>query len=118
VVFEAFRATLMMPGGSYRNAASPSPDQQSVVFSPGETDWQRVLRFAWDYWLVDMVKANLVQAHPVQRGKGLLAKFGNLFEGFQQILDRKPEYLGRLEIHAKLLLVSKGKGEWTLSQDR
>jgi hypothetical protein len=54
-----------------------------------------------------MVKAELVQAHSVQRGKGLLAKFGNLFEGFQQILDRKLEYLGRPEIHAKLLLVSK-----------
>jgi hypothetical protein len=54
-----------------------------------------------------MVKANLVQAHPAQGGKGLLAKFRNLFEGFQQILDRKPEYLGRPEIHAKLLLESK-----------
>jgi hypothetical protein len=72
---------------------------------PGETDWQRVLRFAWDYWRVDMVKADLMQAHPVQGGKGRLSKFGNLFEGFQQILDRKPEYLGRPEIHAKLLLV-------------
>jgi hypothetical protein len=74
---------------------------------PGETDWQRVLRFAWDYWCVDMVKADLVQAHPVQRGKSLLTKFGNLFKGFQKILDWKPEYLGRPEIHAKLLLVSK-----------
>jgi hypothetical protein len=54
-----------------------------------------------------MVKANLVQAHPVQTGKALLAKFGSVFKGFQQILDRRPEYLGLPEIHAKLHLVSK-----------
>jgi hypothetical protein len=41
---------------------------------PGETDRQRVLRFAWDCWRVDMAKADLVQAHPVQRGNALLAK--------------------------------------------
>jgi hypothetical protein len=86
---------------------------------PGETNWQRVLRFAWDYCRVDMVKANLVQAHPVQRGEALRAKFGNLFEGFQQILDRKPEcILVGPRSMPSFILCPKWTREWTLLQDR